>query len=385
MRSSLLFCFFFVFLLSSCNDSVLLSRGEESLKLHTGGSVPFTEASVPLDNSNENIKQAVWQVRNDLVIRTTKFHEEGSGRHKTIKPKKVTERKPLSYGSGFSINPELIVTNFHVITNIDGNTEITVNRDKSMSSNFFSRARLLRVSSIYDLALLQIDGEKKMDKWLSVRSSVSEPRGKNFFLLGYPDTRFVKLKLDFHEYADPVDPVVARFTRGDSAGQLSGASGGPIIDEGGLVAGVFHASSTPSDTQPAYASAIWTNALNDFLLNRNGRDCLKEISEEECVNKEWMHLERNAQTGSYRLAEYGHGLFGEYDQWRRKRDAFKNFTRDLAEYNSALDDALTALEEYDTSGTDINFRKYESAIEDLESAKDDLNHSLSVLRDLQES
>ena len=373
IKLSFFFCFFFVFPLSSCHNSILPSNGEESLKSNSG-------AGSPLGAGRENIRPAVWQVRNDLIIRTHKFSETGSGRNKDIEVEKVTERKPLSFGTGFSISPELIVTNFHVITNIDGNTEITFNRDESINLDFFAQARLLRVSSIYDLALLQVEGDKKMDKWLSVKPSVSDPAGKPFFLFGYPDTRFVKLKLDFYEYAN--DSVV-RFKRDDSAGQLSGASGGPVMDEEGFVAGVFHASSASSSAgQAAYASAIWTNALNDFL-NGNGRDC-SQITEEECVNQEWIYLEQNARAGNHSLARYELGLFGEYAKWRNKRDAFKSFTRNLAVFNSAMDDALTALDQYNENRSRNNYEDYLSAVEDLQEAEGNLNHSLNVLRQLQE-
>ena len=343
-----------------------------------GSSKPSAGENSLLGPNIEEIKPAIWQVRNDLIIRTHRFYELQNG---TLETKKVTERKPISYGSGFSISPELIVTNFHVITNTDGNTEITFNRDKSINLGFFSRARLLRVSSIYDLALLQIEGEKKIDKWLPIRTEPPDPARTRFFLFGYPDTRFIRLQLDFHRY---VNDAVIRFKRGDSIGRLSGASGGPVVDENGHVMAVFHASSHPSSVEkPAYASAIFTNALNDFL-NGNGRDC-SQITEEECVNQEWIYLERNARTGSHSLAQYELGLFGEYEAWREKRNAFKNFTQDLALFNSAVDEAMSALSDYNEARDRRSYEAYQSAIEELREAEDRLNHSLETLNRITES
>ena len=363
----------FIFLLSGCNPFVRQYRDTQyHLSSQTQTETSLAEEEKPIDlQVMDHVKQSVWEIRNNLILEENKITIRENENYPRIDIKKVTDTVPLGHGTAFFISPQLMITNFHVIDNINKNTEIVCNRDKSADETIWTNAKLLKVSSIYDLALLE--SEKSFDSYLTIRDTTPDlVRHGRFFLFAYPDNRFISTKLKY--YTDRFNKNIFIFHRDFLLGSLKGSSGGPVVDENGELVAVNHAGSSKQ------VIAISFKALNDFL-NGNHRDCLKYPSSEECIEREWEYLKQADEKG-YGLAQYKLSFGDNYARWLKKRQVFKHFIETQNRLNQEEAELIKSQIKWERSQKDADLIKYNEQVQGYNQVVREYNQAVSNLNQL---
>ena len=140
--------------------------------------------------------------------------------------------QPLSQGSGFVVQPNIVVTNHHVIEGAtSGFAKVIGKKETYEVSGFVS------VDQKYDLALLEINGVKAPSITLTDTETVAV--GDKIFAVGNP----LGLEGTFSEgIVSGIRHLKAGTLIQITAPISPGSSGGPILDEKGQVIGVAMAS-----------------------------------------------------------------------------------------------------------------------------------------------
>ena len=135
-------------------------------------------------------------------------------------------------GSGFFISTNKIVTNFHVIKHAESIGLENIILAQEGHSEQLKVKRILSLSIIDDLALLEVDGA--VSDFLSLPSVPSLEdllnSSKNLYILGYPEGKFQEIRQTgaFTEYSF--------FGNHSNAG---GASGSPVLNDSHQLVGVL--------------------------------------------------------------------------------------------------------------------------------------------------
>ena len=128
----------------------------------------------------DNAKQAIWQI---------KLHN--------------------SLATGFFIGTNLYITNLHVIYNILKEKKNTTNIVLSQGTGRILRVnRILAVSAVYDLALLEIQGH--IPDYLSFRENALEPN-EDLSVVGYPNSELTEIKKTEDIFYNSARPVLLFF------------------------------------------------------------------------------------------------------------------------------------------------------------------------------
>ena len=201
-------------------------------------------------------------------------------------------------GTGFFIEENHFVTNFHVISPmLRGSGSLTnIALSQEGNTSVLKVKEILAVSAVYDLALLET--EESVTNYLQLGENLPE-LNVNLSSIAYPDGVFAVINKtgdilyeNDHLYIFPVDNS-----------SLSGASGSPVLDERGHVIGV----NFQSLFNLAYAIKI--NPLQELIKGNIGIKCIKSVSaavrffKKECIKKEKERLQKLAEEG-YDLAQY---------------------------------------------------------------------------------
>ena len=193
-----------------------------------------------------------------------------------------------SNGTGFFIGPNYFVTNFHVIFSLLGSTgSSTVTLSQEGDSSSLTIKRVLAVSALYDLVLLET--EESITDYLSLREKLPNPN-EPLFLLAYPDGIFKKIeKTGGIIYEN--DREFAFITNNSN---LNGASGSPVLDDKGQVVGVASGGSNNK------LNAIKINHLKELVMGSIGTDCAETeiFKAQKCIKEGIEHLKRLAEEGS---------------------------------------------------------------------------------------
>ena len=270
--------------------------------------------------NDEDVKNAVQEVAIYELIERQEIKNKNKRGWTQISLEKKIKKTVVSHGTGFFIAPHFLVTNFHVVANSQLKTEIQL---INLEGDRFIKARLVQVSALYDLALLK--SEEPSASPLLIRTQALDPEKEALRLFGYPDNRFVKANLSFLK--EMFDGHILEFSYQKALGSLSGASGGPVMDARGLVAGVHHAGSTSMNR----ANIISLKALNAFL-NGDGRRCSSHA--ESCIDAELDFLDRKRKEG-HPLLQYIHETL-KVNNLFEKRELYQEF---LSAKNRAFDAA----------------------------------------------
>ena len=189
-------------------------------------------------------------------------------------------------GSGFFVGRNLFVTNDHVISGMlkTGPVEDMV-LSQDGNSDTLKINRIVALSVLYDLALLETN--KEVADYLTLRETPLES-DEPLFVSSYPSGFFKRMKKtapfiyeNERSYAFPVD-----------YSYLAGASGGPVLDEKGQVAGIL------SKKLYNMSTAIKPNHLREFITGNIGVNCLRFSDPKTCIDKDIENLKKLAEEDS---------------------------------------------------------------------------------------
>lgn len=182
---------------------------------------------------------------------------------------------PVSHGTGFAITPTRIVTNAHVVREAlqDDTLRIAIVPPDGDGADY---ARILSVSSIKDLAVLEATGTMRLPALTIAGSAASD--GDEVSAVGYPMNVDRAQGLDLSDLFRPQPPVKSRgFVSGTrpsrdfdtvlhTAAIARGNSGGPLLDGCGRVVGVNSFGTTSEDASDAeFSFAVSNRELLPFL------------------------------------------------------------------------------------------------------------------------
>jgi len=193
----------------------------------------------------------------------------------------------LSLGSGFLVTPKLVLTNYHVVKDVQGGTLLVANRH--LPTPLHARVVATSPGSDYaadDFALLELEEETQLPR-LALSTSVE--RLDSVIAAGYPsfvvssDPSFV---VAFHEgRLDSLSKIQLALTRGEvtvmqpgptgatvlahSATISPGNSGGPLVDRCGRVVGVNTFTRTEAESALRLNYALSSADAVRFLNSHN--------------------------------------------------------------------------------------------------------------------
>ena len=318
---------FFVLFFNAC------SSGNYPLSEDSKTTIFYYKKPISIKENNE---QSVWKVQIyfgytllDLVKENNKF---------VLKKRKV--KSLSSTGTGFFISPNRFVTNFHVIDRIKDGTKIILTKEKG-DQLITKKAELIKVSGLYDLALLKVS--KKSRSYTTIKKTPVvfketpiETTASEFpyYFIGYPKGVFTTLSLKYnYAYSSSVS-----FNYASQDMDLKGGSGGPIFDKEGKVIGVLYSISLD------YARLIHTiplKILKGFLNNsKESRTCF--FSKEKCIENELYQLDQSKDTNSQ--DEDLFELFNKitYEDFKKGNLLYNN----LLTHSKSMNEVMKELYEY---------------------------------------
>ena len=191
-----------------------------------------------------------------------------------------------TYGTTFAISPRLIITNLHILesmlTNKNSIQDIVLYKNEVPSH--LKIKRVVAVSALYDLALLEI--EEDVTNYLSINEN-SIQSNEDLTVIGYPDFHFKKMKkigkLVDHNffYVFPVNYF-----------HIPGASGSPVLNQKNQVEGIV----TLSSSNILYV--IKSTYLKRFISGDVGLNCFNFIHPKVCLNEVTKNLKNLAIQGN---------------------------------------------------------------------------------------
>ena len=205
------------------------------------------------------LKKATWEVRinhvETIYYYTDKIKYWNGYPYADQKKQSKIIRTKLSHGTGFFISPNKILTNFHVINGLVQNNKEArlLIGDKKYEKENNMKAKVLKVSAFYDLALLE--SERDVDDYLTI--STAEADYSNLFTLGYPGNFVVKREIGMESRKKYHLELSDNYFHGDD---FSGASGSPIVNEKNEVMAVHFSGDKISET---YGINLYS--INKFL------------------------------------------------------------------------------------------------------------------------
>ena len=199
-----------------------------------------------------------------------------------------------SQGTGFFINQNTIVTNYHVVEFL--NSESTTIHFSSFI--FQSRVgkeiqfkRIKHLSALYDLAVLEVEGYE--GAFLQLGSFLSN----DIYTLGFPMGEFCEIKGEDIKQKD-----IRYFYEASSSSYMDtrGTSGSPILNIQGKVIGVnyFVILFRELESTPAQIRIFFAGTPSDYLSELLHEHELPLVKPEELIRAEMVNLKGLAKSGN---------------------------------------------------------------------------------------
>lgn len=181
---------------------------------------------------------------------------------------------PISHGSGFAVEPEMVVTNAHVVREAADNPNVSIGIVPSDGGQAVY-GRLITISDRNDLALVAATSPLHLPP-LTIAGAPPSPGGK-VVAIGYPMNVDEAQGLGIDDIFRPQPPVTSQgFLSGNrpsrdfdtllhTAPIARGNSGGPLVDPCGRVIGVNSFGTEPNGSNGEFFFAVSTRELLPFL------------------------------------------------------------------------------------------------------------------------
>lgn len=291
---------------------------------------------------NEEWSEAI----NDPEKRGQSEEEEWSG--SSLVAENLEEAKKAVWnvsagGTGFFISERLLVTNMHVVTNIqpEGNISEVYLRRKD-SKRIIEVNRLLALSVYPDLALLETKSSAPFH--LGIKES-SIRLDEIFFILGFPASR--NGHLTTMESIGPIVNERRAFVPTNFYDHPGGASGSPVLDAGAYVVGVAFAAPKENWSSIMFVTRneleTFLDEADAFFIENESYPCEK-IEFEECLSQARENiLDEASGTNNFKAQHelgyaYANGEAGfekdkeESNYWfKTSNDNWKQYIKNSAE------------------------------------------------------
>lgn len=199
-----------------------------------------------------------------------------------------------SLGTGFFISENLFVTNFHVIESVLNEKLFPKTYLRQKNSNQKIKVKRLIALSIYpDLALLET--ETPAPFYLNLKEVPLHPQEK-LFAVGYPKGKFriLKSKGFLKNRGSDLLFSVNHF-------KLSGASGSPVLNSKGHIAGVIY--SFYGDHKGTLAVSVFKDKLQNFIKGSESHSCKKQ-SLSSCLETALQNIHKKAYQENKAKTQY---------------------------------------------------------------------------------
>ncbi len=196
-------------------------------------------------------------------------------------------------GTGFVINPQQVITNFHVIENARSMEDITLSQPQIDKANPIQIKRTLALDAENDLAVLEVG--PSVDSYLTLGNRLPKI-GEPLFVSGYPEGEFTEMtntgNIKQFKYFDSI-PL-------NYYSSLDGTSGSPAFNKQGQIVGVV---TTVND---GFVYTVQLRHIQNILNNVNTKP---HSNHEKSVQEEIQKIIKRAEQG-HPHAQYmaGHRL-----------------------------------------------------------------------------
>ena len=232
--------------------------------------------SAEIDPQVEYVQNSVWLIHNKSRSNMGEF---------TLKETLFGGIKPPTFGTAFSIKPNLFVTNFHVLFSIlDQGSISDIALQQKGNSSSLTINRVLQISALYDLVLFET--KENVTSYLSIKEDRPQP-DEELFILGYPGGKFKRMEKtgtvidEGLYYAFPVNHF-----------SLHGASGGPVLNAKEQVVGITFLGFENM------SKAVKSKHLNELIKGNRGLNCSHFPDLVACIEKELENLNHFAERGN---------------------------------------------------------------------------------------
>ena len=255
----------------------------------TGGFINFVKKDKGFNLAGLKTRKMEREEKNNFIISERIFTGDAktlNNIHKSIV--KVYSSVLRTAGSGFILEGNILVTNFHVLDKlIDARYNADLNSIMIATAHNGTPVRhsikgIIAADFLLDLAILAVEGDFFQNKKLSL----SPPLIKNetsLYVTGFPGGKFQTIPLENVWDVDDFYMITNSYK-----GLINGASGGPVINEKGEVFAVLSKVFSQTNTIDAIKGELLQKLLSERYDQMIGNDEVFDWIEEQ--RNEWKRM-----------------------------------------------------------------------------------------------